>query len=190
MEYIWLCMLKNFLVSVNNHVWEPIEVHFMSDRSLFSKQFLNKDTLVKFNQEQTTIFFESSLLTNRLVSSDNCFDNFVTNKVLLQRPPERLTQKLEYFFDNNLFGYLPTLPVMANFNGVSQSSFKRHLLFENSNYKDVTSRWRLIKSMSLLTNTNKSITEISVRLHYSNPANFIRAFKKWTGQTPMDFKQS
>lgn len=190
MEYIWLCMLKNLLTNVNNNIWEPFEVHFMGDESLFSKQFLNKDTSAKFNQEQTTIVFKSSLLANNLVINNNCFDNYVANRALLQRPPVGLPQKIEHFLDNNLAGYLPTLSEMAVFYGVSPSTFKRHLGYENSNYKDITSRWRLMNSVSLLTNTNKSVTEISGKLHYSNPANFIRAFKKWTGQTPMDFKNS
>ena len=190
MEYLWLCMLKNLLTNVNNNIWEPVEVHFMSDKSSFSKRFLNKDTSVKFNQEKTTLVIKSSLLTNKIVNNENCIDNYVANKALLQRPPKELSRKIEYFFDNNLSGYLPTLQVMADLYGVSPATFKRHLGYENSNYKDLTSRWRLTNSVSLLANTNKSIAEISDNLHYSNPANFIRAFKKWTGQTPMDFKQS
>ena len=190
MEYIWLCMLKNLLTSVNKNIWEPAEVHFMSDESLFSKHYLNKDTSVKYNQEKTAIVFKSSLLTNKIVNNNNCIDLNVANKALLLRPPAELSRKIEHFFDNNLSGYLPTLQVMADFYGVSPATFKRHLGNENSNYKDITNRWRLSTSVSLLSNTDKSITEISEDLHYSNSANFIRAFRNWTGQTPMDFKQS
>jgi AraC-like DNA-binding protein len=190
MEYIWLCMLKNLLSSTTNDIWEPIEVHFMSDRSSYETQVSGKNTNVKFNQEQTAIIFKSSLLTKKLVNSDDCFNKSVRTKAISQRPPVGLAHKIEHFFDNNLAGYLPTLSEMAVFYGVSPSTFKRHLGYENSNYKDITNRWRLMNSVSLLTNTNKSVTEISNKLHYSNPANFIRAFKKWTGQTPMDFKNS
>ncbi len=183
-------MLKNLLSSTTNDIWEPIEVHFMSDISSFATQVSGKDTNVKFNQEQTAIIFKSSLLTKKLVNSEDCFNKSVTTKAFSQRPPVGLHQKIEHFLDNNLAGYLPTLSEMAVFYGVSPSTFKRHLGYENSNYKDITSRWRLMNSVSLLTNTNKSVTEISGQLHYANPANFIRAFKKWTNQTPMDFKNS
>lgn len=190
MEFIWLCMLKNLLTSVNKNEWEPFEVHFMNEKSLFGNQFVNADTGVKYNQDKTAIVFKSSLLKNKLVTNDNCFDSSVTNKALLQRPPIGLPQKIEHFFDHNVSEHLPTLRRMADYYGVSPATFKRHLGFENANYKNVTSRWRLLNSLSLLTNTTQSITEISDKLHYSNPANFIRAFKKWTGQTPMEFKQS
>ena len=190
MEYVWLCMLKNLLTNVNNNIWDPIEIHFMNEESLFSKHYLNKDTFVKYNQEQTAIVFNSSLLTNKILNSNNCIDDYVTNKGLLQRPAVELSRKIEHFLDNNLSGYLPTLQVMSDLFGVSPATFKRHLGYENTNYKDITSRWRLSTSVSLLANTNNSITEISDKLHYSNPGNFIRAFRNWTGQTPMAFKGS
>ena len=189
MEFIWLSMLKNLFTSVNNNAWKPIEVHFMSDRSLFSKQFVNKDVSIKFNQEHSAIVFNSSLLTKKIISNEGCFDNSITNRNLSQRPPIGLADKIEHFFENNSSEYLPTLPVMAEFYGVSPATLKRHLILDNSNYKSITAKWRLNTSVSLITNTNLSMIEVSNKLHYSNPANFVRAFKSWTGHTPLEFKK-
>ncbi len=46
------------------------------------------------------------------------------------------------------------------------------------------------KAKALLINTNLSISEISDMLHYSNPENLIRAFKKQTGLTPIKFRKN
>jgi len=45
-------------------------------------------------------------------------------------------------------------------------------------------------AISYLTEKQKSIGEITYLLGYTEPANFGRSFKKWTGQTPGAFRAS
>jgi len=190
LEYTWLCLIKNLLKSVNKNKWDPVEVHFSFEKSAFTYSFLNKATPVKYNQKNTTIFFKSSLLLNNLVKKGNCEDYVAFNKTFLQKPPVDLSSKIEHILENNRSSNLPTLQSIAELFGVSQATFKRHLALENTNYKELINRWRLNNSVSLLMDTDKSIIEISEKLYYTKSANFIRAFKKWTGHTPMNFRQS
>jgi AraC-like DNA-binding protein len=41
----------------------------------------------------------------------------------------------------------------------------------------------------LLTGTDHSITDIANELGYTESQNFIRTFKRWTGQTPRQFRR-
>lgn len=48
----------------------------------------------------------------------------------------------------------------------------------------------VIEAQRLLTHTAQSIKEIGFQLGYDDPSYFVRFFKKMTGQTPAEFRQS
>jgi AraC-like DNA-binding protein len=45
-------------------------------------------------------------------------------------------------------------------------------------------------AQQLLRQTQAEVQWIAQYLGYHNPANFTRAFKQWTGQTPSEFRLS
>ncbi|HEX5277091.1 MAG TPA: helix-turn-helix transcriptional regulator, partial [Fluviicoccus sp.] len=44
-------------------------------------------------------------------------------------------------------------------------------------------------AMRLLANSGLSVEQVAVRLGYSDPANFTRAFRKWSGVTPRQYRE-
>lgn len=48
---------------------------------------------------------------------------------------------------------------------------------------------RLLRAESLLVNTDKSITDISLEVSFNNSSNFTRAFKAFTGQSPSEYRK-
>ena len=48
----------------------------------------------------------------------------------------------------------------------------------------------ILEAKRLLVHGNKSVKEISYKLGYDEPTNFIKYFKKITGNTPTEFRQS
>lgn len=80
---------------------------------------------------------------------------------------------------------------MADFMNLSRSGFQ-HLYshtFGVSVIHDVI-KGRIEKAKSLLSQTNFSITEISTKCGYKSEFHFMRQFKKETGMTPTEFRQS
>ncbi|WP_028549044.1 helix-turn-helix domain-containing protein [Paenibacillus sp. UNC451MF] len=57
-------------------------------------------------------------------------------------------------------------------------------------FGDYVSRYRLHIAKSLLTGTTMTITEISEKLMYNKPQNFIRYFRKMEGMTPGQYRES
>lgn len=51
-------------------------------------------------------------------------------------------------------------------------------------------RLKMQKAAALLKSTALSVDEISALLGYQNPTNFIRSFKKYAGQTPLQYRKS
>lgn len=80
---------------------------------------------------------------------------------------------------------------MAAYMNLSRSGFQ-HLYshtFGVSVIHDVI-KGRIEKAKSLLSRTNFSITEISTKCGYKSEFHFMRQFKKETGLTPTEFRQS
>lgn len=60
---------------------------------------------------------------------------------------------------------------------------------ENVNYIDYVNSLRIDYAKKQLTETDKSIKEICMESGYGDPNYFSRIFKKWTGETPTEYRE-
>jgi AraC-like DNA-binding protein len=67
---------------------------------------------------------------------------------------------------------------------VSPRTLKRQLAATGTSFQAVLDDLRRERALVLLDRAALSLDEIAERLGYSDTANFTRAFKRWTGQTP------
>lgn len=75
--------------------------------------------------------------------------------------------------------------------GVSRASlYNRLKSLTSMGANEYVNKLRIEKSMDLLRNTEMSITEIAERIGFSSSRYFSTAFKKYTGITPTQFKES
>ncbi len=72
--------------------------------------------------------------------------------------------------------------------GISQQTLRRKLSAEGTSYQQIKNNLRNDLAIKLLLNRSLSITEIALRMDFSEPRVFSRAFKQWTGLTPKDFR--
>jgi len=56
-------------------------------------------------------------------------------------------------------------------------------------YSALIEEERRTRALVLLRSSGIPTKEIAERLGYSNVANFLRAFRRWTGQTPAAFRR-
>ena len=85
-------------------------------------------------------------------------------------------------------GY-PSLEMIAATLHVSGRTLKRHLQQVGTSYLALLDSIRRSEAEKLLTTTDLEVQRISSVLGYLEPTNFSRAFKKWTGMTPQQFRQ-
>lgn len=81
-------------------------------------------------------------------------------------------------------GQNPGLRAMATRLGLSSRTLMRRLEAENSRYRDLVDRVRQTLARDWLKNTDMPISRIAELLGYRDPANFGRAFRRWTGTSP------
>ena len=90
--------------------------------------------------------------------------------------------------------YLPSgnvaSEVVAGTLNISPRSLQRKLAAEGTTYRKLVDTVRQDLSESYVTDGNFSLTEISYLLGFSSQAAFSRAFKRWTGVTPQEFRDA
>jgi AraC-like DNA-binding protein len=82
----------------------------------------------------------------------------------------------------------PSIQVVANELAVSPRTLQNLLAEEGTDYSTVLRQAREGLACVWL-RENRSVEEITWMLGFAEPSVFRKAFKKWTGRTPMEFRQ-
>ncbi|MGH7857897.1 MAG: AraC family transcriptional regulator [Candidatus Binatia bacterium] len=86
-------------------------------------------------------------------------------------------------------GGYPSLDAVAARLFVSERTLKRRLLASGFTFRQLLDEARRRDSIRLLRDTTFSVQTVSRMVGYADPANFTRAFRKWTGTSPGDFRE-
>jgi AraC-like DNA-binding protein len=82
----------------------------------------------------------------------------------------------------------PTQQQIADSLHVSNRTLQRRLKEEGTSFMDLLQDTRLDLARNYLLQPTRSIVETSYLLGFSEPSTFSRAFKRWTGQAPTEFR--
>ena len=99
--------------------------------------------------------------------------------------PDRVAAYLELFI-----GEFPGADRAAAAFDMPERSFRRRLGDAGRSYQKILDGVRLEKARGYLADSSRSVEEIAGLLGYSEPAAFIRAFERWTGQTPSRYRKA
>ncbi|MFT3925009.1 MAG: AraC family transcriptional regulator [Myxococcales bacterium] len=73
---------------------------------------------------------------------------------------------------------------------MSESTLRRRLKDEGTTLSELLEDTRKVRAMELLARSELAAGEIAFLLRFSDPAAFYRAFKRWTGMTPSEYRAS
>lgn len=148
---------------------------------------------VRFEQEFTEVEFPRSWLDrSHLYRSPDLYS-------LLETQAERALGRLER--DAPLVerirdllasrGARPaTMDEVARELGMSARSLRRQLTAEGVSYADLVERSRISTAKRMLEDPRVTIQEAAYAMGFAAPAAFHRAFKRWTGMTPKQYRDS
>jgi len=83
---------------------------------------------------------------------------------------------------------VPTLPLTAARLGLSARSLQRQLELNKVTYSDVVDQVRFELARSLLSSTHFVVADIGAALRYRDPSSFSRAFARWSGMSPREYR--
>lgn len=87
-------------------------------------------------------------------------------------------------------GEVPTIDTVAQHLAMSVRNLQRSLQAEGTSYQQLLDETRKDLAIRYLRQPQTSIHDVAFLLGFSEPSAFHRAFKRWTGQTPRDYRSS
>lgn len=170
--------------------WQPDRVHLQNskNKSLLGLDCLS-NTQIYFNQPHNAIRLSKDLLSKPL----NHFKDFSlsgnTEEMLkLTAPGDNFSDSLRQLILLLLPENYPNIAIAAEAAGISIRTFQRRLHDNNLNYSQLVEQVRFDQAVNLLKDSSNKLIDIAFDLGYSDAANFTRAFKRWTGVSPRQFR--
>ena len=146
---------------------------------------------VTFDCETTRISWSRSDITEKLVTGDPALAR-VNDEQAQAYLDSFLAQTTSREVVDKIIERLPDGPPnqqqIANALHVSNRTLQRKLKDEGTSFMDLLRDTRLQLARKYLRQPNRSVVETSYLLGFSEPSTFSRAFKRWTGVAPAEFR--
>lgn len=82
-----------------------------------------------------------------------------------------------------------TLEIVATQLHITPRRLRTQLSEANTSFQQILSQYRCKLAKRLLANTNESIERIVYLTGFSEPSTFYRAFRRWTDETPVEYRK-
>ena len=113
--------------------------------------------------------------------------NLMRTHLAAPRAAEQVRSQLQMQGDADRFSR--TLQSVASTLGVSPRSLRRRLQLEGCSYYDLKDAMRRDLALNWVANSDISLVEVGDRLGFADASTFHRAFKRWTGAAPGNFRR-
>jgi len=84
----------------------------------------------------------------------------------------------------------PHIILVAKSLGMSVRTLQRRLAGCGLSFKGLVQRRRLAMALRLVAQTNAKVIDIALDVGYSDHAHFTRAFRRWTGVAPLEYRRA
>jgi AraC-like DNA-binding protein len=175
--------------------WAPREVSFRHSRpkSIVEHQRIFRRQ-IHFDRPVNELVFDSSLLALPMMKADPglCVILDRHAQELLSRRPraDGLANQVRQLLSEALnVGDDPRIETISQKLGVSVRTLQRKLKEEGRSHQDLLDEMRCELSRRYLQEPKLAICEVAYLLGFSEPSAFHRAFRRWTGITPKEFRR-
>jgi len=141
--------------------------------------------------------FNGLVLNNQYIEqplADACISSYLQAQQLCQSELQNLQQNQDWQskvvekVSHNLVGNMPDINQVAALLGTSAWTLRRRLYNENTNYQSIMDKTRKGLALSYVRDTQLAFSEISYLLGFATPAAFYKAFRRWTDNTPKNYR--
>lgn len=149
---------------------------------------------VTYNNAESRIEFDKRHAKLEIVQTPEALDEYLTgtNLSLLYQPKNYrvISDQVRQWLERNIKqgNYRATLKEASSHFEMSQQVMHRRLQSEDLSFKEIKMQTRRDIAVNLLFDNNYKIEEIASLVGFSEPSAFIRAFKSWTGSTPLAYR--
>jgi AraC-like DNA-binding protein len=173
----------------------PREVRFMHDHDRRERALgVAFEGKVTFRAAHNALVFDRSYLSLPVPTSDPRL------AAILERQAEHMLAELPQTEDLVQRAYQAILERVPNADatsasvahalGLGERTLRRRLDELGTSYQALLDRVRFELARRYLCNTSMEVARIAISLGFSDPSAFARAFKRWAGMTPAEFRRT
>lgn len=146
-----------------------------------------------FNQPQNAIVFDRSVFETPMANPDprlfELFQRHLTERLAERRVEHSVIVKASFIIAQKLADGVPSLFDVANAMHLSERTLQRRCSDHGMDFLHLVDQVRHQIAVQHLKYTNDSLTDIAFKLGYSQISAFSRAFRRWTGVSPMRYRR-
>lgn len=154
-------------------------------RILFSRN-------LNFDQAQSGIEFPAEYLAMANVQNERTMKDFLrsapANFLVKYKNSDSVSARIRRRLREMPPASWPDFATLASQFHASEATLRRRLDDEGQSYRSILDDLRRDLAISLLSDTGLSISEIAGELGFAEPSAFHRAFRKWTGARPGEYR--
>ncbi len=149
---------------------------------------------ILFEQDHYSIRYKTADLHMRTAKADREINNFLIERVKEETQGialggDRLADDVEHLIRNALPSGIPAIDEIATQLGMSNRTLSRRLAEDQLSFRDLIRKSQEEVAKDLLKNTDRSLAEIAFETGFSDQTAFNRAFKRWTGLSPLEYRK-
>lgn len=187
---IHLIKMRAFLLGTSN---PPLRIELSYNKPSYADYYqVLFQTDIIFNAESSKIWIEAAELNYPINFADDV--SYQLAKTQLQELAQNIAQQEDLsskiktiLLKNNL--YHLSMDEIAGILCMSSRTLRRHLQKLDVTYQELLDEVRQKKAKTFLLNNSISMTEICFLLGFHDASNFSKAFKRWTGVTPSEYRE-
>lgn len=150
---------------------------------------------ILFNQPQYAISYKTEDLNLRTAKADASINNYLLQQVDektkgIKIPGSKFVRDVEALIKDALPTGIPNIHHISDLTAMSNRTLTRRLSEAGVTYRDLIKKTQENIAKDMLRNTTQNIGEVAFLTGFSEQSAFNRAFKKWTDQTPSEFRKS
>lgn len=148
---------------------------------------------LSFNQETTTLSFNSSYLALPVIQNDRTAKDFIraapANILLKYKNTSGLAAQIRRRLRTAARTEWPDFEALASRLNMAPATLRRRLEDEGQSYQEIKDQLRRDLAIDYLSHTEKSVADIAEELGFAEASAFHRAFRKWVGCRPGEYRK-
>ncbi|TDG12207.1 AraC family transcriptional regulator [Seongchinamella unica] len=148
-----------------------------------------------FNQSKDLLYFDSACLAWPVVHTQHSLREFLRTapyQMLLMENDSsgnNLSAQVRAMIGHDFSEGFPSFEMISSALNMSAPTLRRRLKREGTTFQEIKDKARCEAAKLCLNRHELSINEVALQMGFTDPSAFHRSFKKWTGETPGQFRQ-
>ena len=185
----------NLILSINsNETLKPRKLHFACKKPENIEKYIEVFGIKpEFEAECNEMIFDNdSLMIPMKAFNPETFqllNQYLESRLTQLSNSEKLSDKVKNILHSSFKYQFPDIESVAEKLQITARTLQRKLSVKQTTFKELLQETRFGIAKHLLKQNQLNVSEISYILGYSDIGNFSRSFKKYVGESPVEFKE-